>query len=179
MVNTRQPAGESRRSFSFSFSFNSRWHHSTRKGPYALRPSLSSLQKVALETVPIFVWLNTDNSRPWRVECRPLPFSTPLSFRRSVLWCSGLSVLRKFFKPRAPLLCQAADQMWYLQCLPVCVHVHSQSGQKKKKKKKKKTTTNFFYELFSYWFLTPCQPVLLSRGDIHLQPVLISFMIVI
>ena len=48
-------------------------------------PSLSSLQKVALQTVPIFVWLNTDRSRPLRVECRPLPFSTPLSFRRSVL----------------------------------------------------------------------------------------------
>ena len=48
-------------------------------------PSLSSLPKVALETVPIFVWLNTDRSRPWRVECRPLPFSTPLSFRRSML----------------------------------------------------------------------------------------------
>ena len=48
-------------------------------------PSLSSLPKVALETVPIFVWLNTDRSPPWRVECRPLPFSTPLSFRRSML----------------------------------------------------------------------------------------------
>ena len=62
-------------------------------------PSLSSLPKVSLETVPIFAWLNTDRSRPLRVECRPLPFSTPLSFRRSVLWCSGLSVLRKFLKP--------------------------------------------------------------------------------
>ena len=48
-------------------------------------PPLSSLPKVALETVPIFAWLNTDRSRPRRVECRPLPFSTPLSFRRSVL----------------------------------------------------------------------------------------------
>ena len=28
--------------------------------------------------MPIFVWLNTDRTRPWRVECRPLPFSTPL-----------------------------------------------------------------------------------------------------
>ena len=64
-------------------------------------PSLSSLPKVALETVPIFAWLNTDRCRPWRVECRPLPFSTPLSFRRSMLWCSGLSVLRKFLKPRS------------------------------------------------------------------------------
>ena len=48
-------------------------------------PSLSSLPKIALETVPIFVCLNTDRSRPWRVECQPLPFSTPLSFRRSIL----------------------------------------------------------------------------------------------
>ena len=48
-------------------------------------PSLSSLPKVALETVPIFAWLNTDRSRPLRVECRPLLFSTPLSFRRSLL----------------------------------------------------------------------------------------------
>ena len=47
--------------------------------------SLSSLPKVALETVPIFAWLNTGRSRPWRVEYRSLPFSTHLSFRRSML----------------------------------------------------------------------------------------------
>ena len=64
-------------------------------------PTLSSLPKVALETVPIFVWLNTDRSRPLRVECQPLPFSTPLSFGRSMLWCSGLSMFRKFLKPRS------------------------------------------------------------------------------
>ena len=62
-------------------------------------PYLSSLPKIALETVPMFVRLNTDRSRPQRVECWPLPFSTPLSFRRSVLWCSGLSMFRKFLKP--------------------------------------------------------------------------------
>ena len=56
-----------------------------RKANTRSAPSLSSLPKVALETVPIFAWLNTDRSRPWRVECRPLPFSTPLSFRRSML----------------------------------------------------------------------------------------------
>ena len=55
--------------------------------------------QVAHETVPIFVWLNTDHFRPWRMECWPLPFSTPLFFRRSVLWCSGLSIFRKFLKP--------------------------------------------------------------------------------
>ena len=48
-------------------------------------PSLGSLPKVALETVPIFAWLNTNRSRYWKVECRPLPFSTPLSFRRPML----------------------------------------------------------------------------------------------
>ena len=64
-------------------------------------PSFSRLPKVALETVPVIAWLNTDRSRPWRVECWPLPFSTPLSFRRSMLWCSGLSMLRKFLKPRS------------------------------------------------------------------------------
>ena len=61
--------------------------------------SLSSLPKVALETVPIFVWLNTDRSQSWRVECRPLPFSTPLSSRQSMLRCFGLSMFRKFLKP--------------------------------------------------------------------------------
>ena len=33
--------------------------------------SLSSLPKVALKTMPIFAWLNTDCSQPWRVECWP------------------------------------------------------------------------------------------------------------
>ena len=69
-----------------------------RKAHTCSAPSLSSLPKVALKTVP-FVWFNTDRSRPWRVECRPLPFSIPLSFRRSVLWRPGLSMLRKFLKP--------------------------------------------------------------------------------
>ena len=62
-------------------------------------PSLSSLPKVAFETVPVFVWLNTDHSWPRRVECQLLPFSTPLSFGRSMLRCSGLSMFRKFLKP--------------------------------------------------------------------------------
>ena len=64
-------------------------------------PSLSNLHKVALETVPMFVWLNTDRCRPQRVEIRPLLFSTPLFFRRSALWYSGLSMFRKFLKPRS------------------------------------------------------------------------------
>ena len=86
---------------SFSFSFSSRWHRSDQKGPYMLCPisQQSRLPKAAFETVPIFVWLSTDHSRPRRVEYWPLPFSTPLSFRRSMLWCSGLSMFSKFLKP--------------------------------------------------------------------------------
>ena len=40
-------------------------------------PSISGLAKVVLETLPVFVRLNTDRSRPRRVECQPPPFSTP------------------------------------------------------------------------------------------------------
>ena len=91
-------------------------------------PSLSSLPKVALETVPIFAWLNTDRSRPLRVECRPLPFSTPLSFRRSMLWCSGLSVLRKFLKPlstSALFMCRHVYMCMNMivSCMYICAHI--------------------------------------------------------
>ena len=48
-------------------------------------PSLRSLRKVALETVLVFVWLNTDRSRPRWVEHRPLPFSAPVIFMLSML----------------------------------------------------------------------------------------------
>ena len=64
-------------------------------------PFLCCLPKVALETVPIFVWLNTDHFWPWRVEFWPLSFSTPLSVSRSMLWCCGLSMFRKLFKLRS------------------------------------------------------------------------------
>ena len=81
-------------------------------------PSLNSLPKVALETVPIFVWLNTDRSRPWRVECRR--FLSPLLFPSGDQCydaldcpCSGSSS-----SLGAPLPCQAADQM----CMSVCLY---------------------------------------------------------
>ena len=61
--------------------FCSRWHHSARKDPYVLCP-VRSLIKVALETFPLLVWLNTDCSRPLRVERRPLTFSSPPSLSR-------------------------------------------------------------------------------------------------
>ena len=72
---------------------------SAQDGMLALGKAHTRLPKVAVETVPMFIYLNTDVSRPGRVDCRRLPFSTPLSFRRSVLLCSGLSMVRKFLKP--------------------------------------------------------------------------------
>ena len=59
---------------------------------------------------PVFVWLNTDRSRPRRVERRPLPFSTHLSLRPSMLRCPGLSTFRKFLKSlstSAPTSCRS------------------------------------------------------------------------
>ena len=64
-------------------------------------PSLSTLLKIALETVPIVVCLNKDRSRPRSMKCRLLPLSTPLSFKRSVVCCSGLYMFRKFLKHRS------------------------------------------------------------------------------
>ena len=82
-----------------SFSFCSRWNCSTWKNAYMHSTlSLSSLPKVALGMVPVFIWLNTDCSWSLRVECQLLPLPTLLSFWWSVLWCFGLSMFRKFLK---------------------------------------------------------------------------------
>ena len=68
--------------------------------PILAPPRLSAVSpRLPSKQCQYFVWLNTDRSRPWRMECRPLPFSTPLSFRRSLLRCSSLSMFRKFPKP--------------------------------------------------------------------------------
>ena len=66
-------------------------------------PSLSCLPKVALEAVSIFAWLNTDRSRTWRLECQPLPFSTPLSFSNQR--CDSLAC------PRVRHLSQASNRV--------------------------------------------------------------------
>ena len=61
--------------------------------------SIGSLAEVALEPVPIIVWLNTGCFWPRRVERQWLPFCSALSFMWSMLWCCGLSMFRKFLKP--------------------------------------------------------------------------------
>ena len=70
-------------SFSFTFTFSSRWHRSARKGPYTLRPvSQQSPQGCPRNSVNICL-VEHKSFWPLRVDCRPLPFSTPLSFRWS------------------------------------------------------------------------------------------------
>ena len=64
-------------------------------------PPLSSRPQFALETVPVLVGLNTDRSRPQKVEYRLLPFSTPLflqAISAVMLWTIHF---QKFLKPRS------------------------------------------------------------------------------
>ena len=98
-------AVEYKSSFQSSFSFRWRWHGSAWKGPYALCAASQQSPQGCLRN-SANVWLNTDGSWSQRVECQPLPFSTPLSFRQS-----GLSVFRKFLKPlSSEHLCPAKQQ---------------------------------------------------------------------
>ena len=75
-------------------------------------PSLSSLHRVTIETVSLSVWLNSDRSRRGRVEHRLLPFSTTLSLRRSLLYCSGLTLLENVPNFSATLPCQTVAQTY-------------------------------------------------------------------
>ena len=52
-------------------------------------PTSPPRTKVSRVTVPTFVWPKTGRSRPRRVGCQPLPFSSPLSFRRSMCGALG------------------------------------------------------------------------------------------
>ena len=105
----------------FHFSFSSKWHRSVRKGPYALR-SVSQQSRQGWQYLSCWTQIVLDLGG-WNVGrfCSPLLFPSggqccdalacPCSESSSSLW--------------APLPCQAADQMWYLLCLPVYLPVHS------------------------------------------------------
>ena len=69
----------------FSFSFCSRWHRSARKGPHALLPVSQQSPQGCPHNSDNVCPVEVDRSRPRWVECPPLPFSTPLSFMRSML----------------------------------------------------------------------------------------------
>ena len=67
------------KSYSLVSNFRSRWPR-TALGQTYMRsaPSLRSLHKAALDTVPLLVWF--ERSDVLRVECLQLSFFTPLSF---------------------------------------------------------------------------------------------------
>ena len=102
--------------FQFQFSFKMAYQRSERpmRAPPrlpAVSPRLPSNQCRCLVEHKSF---------PRRVECRPLPFST-FSILQVIsavmLW--PVHVSESSSSLGAPLPCQAADQMWYLLCLPV------------------------------------------------------------
>ena len=80
--------------FFFVSSFHSRWYRGARS-----TPTLSSPLEVAFVTIPMSVRLNTYRFRPRSSKPQPLSFSALLSFKQSVLCCSGLSVFRRFLNP--------------------------------------------------------------------------------
>ena len=88
-------------------------------------PSLSSLPKVALETVPIFSgWTQIVlGIGGWNVG----RFLSPLLFPSRDQCCNDLPFPcpERSSSLGAPLPWQAVDQMWYLLCLPVYLPVHS------------------------------------------------------
>ena len=99
---------------SFSVSFSSRWHRSAQKSPYAHR---SVSQQSSKQCQCLSGWTQIVTA-PQRTESRPLPFSTPLSLRRSMLWCSGLSMFRKFLKPRctSATCAKTSSTRWSPEC---------------------------------------------------------------
>ena len=92
-------------------------------------PSFSSLPKVALQTVPILVRLNTDRSRPWRVESRPISFSTPLSSGDQCCDVLACPCSDSSSSLGAPLPYQAADRCEICcGCQSICPFIPTDSG---------------------------------------------------
>ena len=73
-----------------SAQFSSRWYLCAQKTHMRSTTSLRSLPNIAFETVLMFVWLTMALSRPFKEDRLALPLSTPLSSRRSMVWCPWL-----------------------------------------------------------------------------------------
>ena len=79
----------------------SRWYLCAQEGPYALHPfSLRSFPNVALETVPMLVWLTMALSRPLKEDRWALPIYMPLSHRRNTTEKKSLVMLNVTVAPR-------------------------------------------------------------------------------
>ena len=100
-------------------SFYFRWHHSALDGAYMLCPISGQSPEGRLRS-SINVCFHKDHSQPQRVECSPLSFSTPLSFRQAVPCCSGLSLFRKFFKPLSTSTLPSCYRDWQFCSHELC-----------------------------------------------------------
>ena len=80
--------------------------------------SLRSCYNVAYETVPVFVWLTVALSCPFKEDHLALPFSTPLSSGRSMVWCPRI-VSAGSVSSSSTLQIWEASHLWGLLCPPV------------------------------------------------------------
>ena len=99
---------------------------SSVKGIYALgkahvrpTPSLRRFPSASFETVPVFVWLTMALSLPFREDRLALPHSTPLSSRRSIVWCPWLCARSNVSSSSTLQIFREASRLWGLLCPPV------------------------------------------------------------
>ena len=90
-------------------------------------PSLNSLPKVGLETVPVFVRLNTDSSRPRKVECRPLPFSSLQAIKAEMLWPVHVQTVPQASQHLCPAKLQTRCDI-SCTCQSTCPFIPTDSG---------------------------------------------------
>ena len=100
-VDVREQRVSKSSSFSFSLSFSSRWHRRARKGPYALHPVFQqSSQGCPRNSVNIcLVEHRSFSTSEGGMSAASFLRSSFLQAINAVM--SGLSVLRKFLKPRS------------------------------------------------------------------------------
>ena len=89
----------------------SKGYRRARKGPYASSSVSGKCPQGCHRSsgLPMLSGRTHTASDLGKKKCRLLPFSTPLSFRTSMLQCSALTLRRKVQYHSAPLCCQDVD----------------------------------------------------------------------
>ena len=145
-------------------SFCSRWHHSAQKDPYALCPiSQQSPQCCLLNSAKFFFgWTQIVTVLGgWNVSC--FLFSL-LSCMWSMLWCSGLSMFRKFRKPLGTSVlpgCRSGVTS------PVCLFIPFDSGMTRAKAAQLSLQPKTVHGCMSVGADHPKLHLLLSRHQSH------------
>ena len=74
---------------------------------------------VPFETIPMFVLLTMALSYPFKKDRLALPLSTPLSSRKSMVWCLWLVPAGSVSSSSTPQTFRGASHLWGLLCPPV------------------------------------------------------------